>query len=469
MFERNDTGADRRMTKEKAELMTRAENSSQKYDNQKSMRHVVPMGGEVRINSKGTHNKRGGVNDPGHGKEGLVVAAKEKDNRVLSRGYRSTSEDLQWAQNGLVATIINGEAVPVGVNAMAMVSNAEAFFKLIFSHWMRWEKDMLPYQRGAWVRLYGVPMHAWNVNFFKLCVLDCGRFLRADSCSAEKDRLDFARVLIATPELDIVKRVERDEIETEASQSEFEEEHDDTDACRNVDILVDKIASGLEEEGDNNSQGEREEDPLDKPGDNQYVRGDKENEVEWNDVILSPSGGRDEAQPTLSVGSQGRFDERDLRIGNAIRCSCANSCPPSETRPVIPGPWSLEWLQDHNLRDAGVIFSASTIAAKGGILGKRQPKVGLPSEDRGEVLKVLKKNVLHRRRGEGVNRATSVSSQATYEESSASESVSNDWQNWVAMQGKYQMLVDDVLSRTGKGKKEGSGSQQGGARKEKGC
>ncbi|MCI66865.1 sulfate transporter, partial [Trifolium medium] len=34
-------------------------------------------------------------------------------------------------------------------------------------------------------------------------------FLRADSCSVDKYRLDFARVLIATPDLDIVNRVER--------------------------------------------------------------------------------------------------------------------------------------------------------------------------------------------------------------------------------------------------------------------
>ncbi|MCI59963.1 DUF4283 domain protein, partial [Trifolium medium] len=33
-------------------------------------------------------------------------------------------------------------------------------------------------------------------------------FLRVDSCSADKDRLDFARVLIATPALEIIKRVE---------------------------------------------------------------------------------------------------------------------------------------------------------------------------------------------------------------------------------------------------------------------
>jgi hypothetical protein len=40
-------------------------------------------------------------------------------------------------------------------------------------------------------------------------VFDCGRFLRADNCTADRDRLDFARVLIATPILDIIKRIEK--------------------------------------------------------------------------------------------------------------------------------------------------------------------------------------------------------------------------------------------------------------------
>jgi hypothetical protein len=92
---------------------------------------------------------------------------------------------------------------------MSLVADAADFFKLIFSNWIRWVDDGRSYQRGAWVRLYGVPLSAWNVDFFKLCVFECGRFIRADSCSAEKDRLDFARVLIATSDLAIVSRVER--------------------------------------------------------------------------------------------------------------------------------------------------------------------------------------------------------------------------------------------------------------------
>jgi hypothetical protein len=75
-----------------------------------------------------------------------------------------------------------------GTDAMSVVRSTEEFFKLVFSCWTRWDMDQRPYQRGAWVRLYGVPLNAWNVDFFKLCVFYCGRFLRADSCSADKDR-----------------------------------------------------------------------------------------------------------------------------------------------------------------------------------------------------------------------------------------------------------------------------------------
>jgi hypothetical protein len=40
---------------------------------------------------------------------------------------------------------------------------------------------------------YGVPLHAWNIEFFKLCVLDCGRLLRVDDMTLDRDRFDYAR------------------------------------------------------------------------------------------------------------------------------------------------------------------------------------------------------------------------------------------------------------------------------------
>ncbi|MCI06207.1 sulfate transporter [Trifolium medium] len=107
----------------------------------------------------------------------------------------------------------------------------------------------------------------------------------------------------------------------------------------------------------------------------------------------------------------------------------------------------------------------------------------LPSKDRNEVLKVLKKKVRRRRGGNRMNRSCAVSHQASSEESKSSASVNNDWKHWVVMQGNEQVAVDDiwglgkaitvkfngdnmnmfnVLSRAGKGKQVASSQLQGG-------
>lgn len=64
---------------------------------------------------------------------------------------------------------------------------------------------MLFRERGAWVKIYGVPLHAWNYDFFKLCVLDCGRLLKIDDITMDRDRFDYARILLSTFSLDIIK------------------------------------------------------------------------------------------------------------------------------------------------------------------------------------------------------------------------------------------------------------------------
>ncbi|PNX61652.1 hypothetical protein L195_g060765, partial [Trifolium pratense] len=146
-----------------------------------------------------------------------------------------------------------------------------------------------------------------------------------------------------------------------------------------------------------------------------------------------------------------------------------HSCPPEVSRSVISGPWSLDWLHDHNFGEAGVIFTARKKVKKGDGLGMRQQvvrqnvlskrKAGgslrhpfhsikkvarLPSKDRSAALKALKKKVRRRRGGDDINRSCTVSRRASSDESSSSASVNNDWQNWVAMQGSEQMAVDDV-------------------------
>jgi len=175
------------------------------------------------------------------GKKDLVIRANGyiTDNRgqpsiqKLVRKYKPREEDILWASKGVVAAVVNGafvpdienriadegfldiEIMPMGadrvlicsasdVHVMSTINDAKEFFEHFFSNFVRWDKNIFPFQRGAWLRIYGIPIHAWNESFFKLCILDCVRFLRTDECSVEKERFDYARVLVATTSYEIL-------------------------------------------------------------------------------------------------------------------------------------------------------------------------------------------------------------------------------------------------------------------------
>jgi hypothetical protein len=104
------------------------------------------------------------------------------------------------------AGFVNLDVIPMGAdriflkstsdkNTLSVLEEAKDFFYLLFNNNVRWDKDVVPFRRGAWLRLYGIPIHAWNENFFKLCVMDCGTYLRSDDMSLDRGRFD-ARVLI---------------------------------------------------------------------------------------------------------------------------------------------------------------------------------------------------------------------------------------------------------------------------------
>ncbi|XP_045831171.1 uncharacterized protein LOC123922499 [Trifolium pratense] len=549
-FERNDDGARRRPNKQKDGLNKGVDVGVSNDGKHNSMTPVVPTYREESTKDPGKKTHHNGVNVPSVVKDGseptegvrvgdIVVklgvqkeklshkqSQKEegeinskgleqsadfaKNCRVFMRSYQTKSDDVKWARNCVVATVINGEAIsvvqnrildagfkdlvliPMGadrvfvrsmedVDAMTTLNNAKEFFQLVFSIWTRWDKEELSYRRGAWVRLYGIPIHAWNEQFFKLCVLYCGSFLRTDNDYVEKGRLDFARVLIATPDLDIIKRSEsvlvngtpvvikiveewgyamgedaclfEEESESEASQAECCEGLVDPEIQRNVDLLANKFKEDLEDEDRDVFQGMLDEESLEESVGNSGSKG-----VENNISNLRMDAHK--------VSDQ---EAQTHPIPRLLLSKRTNSCPPEARRSVMSGPWSLEWLQDQNHEDAGVIFSASKKSRKGNHLGPSLKKNGeqdprrrraggllrhpvhslkkvvrMPSKDRCVVLKVLKKSVRQRRGGDGVNRSCTMSRQASSGDSSSSGSVNNDWQNWVAIHDNDQLAVDDV-------------------------
>jgi len=121
-----------------------------------------------------------------------------------------------------------------------------------------------------------VPLHAWNYDFFKLCILDCGRLLRIDDITLECDRFDYARILLSTTSLEIINTqaqimvdgvlfdfqiVEEwgfslgedaclldEEQDVDEVSSEIPEVHVEDDARGDVDILVNQFSENLEDD-----------------------------------------------------------------------------------------------------------------------------------------------------------------------------------------------------------------------------
>ncbi|GAU18974.1 hypothetical protein TSUD_178910 [Trifolium subterraneum] len=191
------------------------------------------------------HKKEGGphANDP----TATAASGKDKERQALLRKYKAKSDDVSWAKKGVVATISNGEAVPVvqtritdagfndmilipmgadkvfvksfgGDDALIVINSAKEFFTLLFSHWKRWDFNVQPYKRGAWVRLYGIPVHAWNVEV--KVVEEWGYALGEDTCLFEE----------------------------EVSQANQDEGRWDTEAEKVADTMVGKLVDVLEDE-----------------------------------------------------------------------------------------------------------------------------------------------------------------------------------------------------------------------------
>jgi hypothetical protein len=384
----------------------------------------------VRLGERRARVDGGSVQKQGEVVQVEAAIDKEQDSRIFLRSYRAASDDVVWAQRGVVATVANGEAgsvvrrrlqdagfkdldllhlggdrvlvrSPEGTDVLTVFDQARDFFNLCFSHWERWEKTAIPFQRGAWVRIYGIPLHAWNVNFFKLCVMDCGRFLRPDSYTVARDRLDYARVLISTTALAVVKKVEQllvdgslveiqiieewgfdlgddaclmeDDVESKASLDADDESRGDPEASNQVDMLVDHIAKEVEDatcidsqqQGDAAQSGRTHRMP-------QVTRAGCRDQGFANTVlepveISSPSsGGSIEcvAETVLTTQKQDRPAEVQVTSNQRKRTM---SCPPAR-RSILSGPWSLGWLRDHNLGDAGVIFSTRKHTKQGVVL-----------------------------------------------------------------------------------------------------
>ncbi|MCI40117.1 hypothetical protein A2U01_0061349, partial [Trifolium medium] len=118
--------------------------------------------------------------------------------------------------------------------------------------------------------------------------------------------------------------------------SEFEEGHGDPEARRNVNMLVEKLAEGLEEEESDAFQGKNVEENSDKPEDTQTAEGESEEEGVRSTDLFSLTYVHVESSTNMSMGPQGESEGWVLRTGDS------SGLPVSQERRATPKPAAEE-------------------------------------------------------------------------------------------------------------------------------
>jgi len=421
---------------------------------------------------------------------------------------------MSWASKGLVVSVLNGDAIPVlqrrifdagfvnlvmipsgadkvllcsldEVDASTLLSEASDFFNNFFSKPVTWNKDTLVHERGAWVRIYGVPLHAWNYDFFKLCVYDCGRLLRIDDIALDRDQFDYARVLVSTSSLDIIKSeanilvdgvlfefkiIEKwgfavgedaclfDEEESQVDdRSVMPEDLDNGIGGGDVDVLLNSLSEDWKKEHEvHHLTPSLVSSTVKVPPVSPIPATSAHAETPF---LVSATKSKS-AQVNESVGKADRQSRKSLFDYKKVVMR-TSPCPPGRDRATSSGPWSLEWAKSHKSFSMGTASKPKNkVTVKSSGMKRVTKKKGggcylrhcalnlkriarLSDSDRREVLRTLRKTTKQWKTVSGVSKAK-VTSKVDSSNCTSQTSVNNDWNNWLVLHGNDKVMSDDV-------------------------
>jgi hypothetical protein len=80
----------------------------------------------------------------------------------------------------------------------ALMEEAKGWLEQWFVEIRPWSPDNIDVERTIWLRICGVPIHAWNHNFFTQVVKPWGTFINADDGTKKNTTMDVARLMIRT-------------------------------------------------------------------------------------------------------------------------------------------------------------------------------------------------------------------------------------------------------------------------------
>jgi len=207
--------------------------------------------------------------------------------------------------------------------------------------------------------------------FFKLCVYDCGRLLRIDDITLDRDRFDYARILVSTSSFDIIKQeasivvdgvlfefkiveewgfsLGEDAclLDDEASQAddrlEMPEDLDTGFGGGDVDELLNTLSADWKKEDEVHHF--KPSSPVSASGKApSYISPAPSVFVQVEAPLLVAEA---KSTPTRVYENVCKVDHmsRKFLIDDQKVVKRTSSCPPRRARAITSGPWSLEWVQ----------------------------------------------------------------------------------------------------------------------------
>ena len=429
--------------------------------------------------------------------------------------YNSCVEDRKWANSGLVATVIAGESalslqqrvkdagfpnvvvIPLGgdwvflncfdgEDVWQVYNGAIEFFGMLFSNIHKWSVAEARYERGAWVRVYGVPVHAWNVEFFRLCVSGAGRYIHADECSVDKARLDYVCILLSTPNIDFINSTSEFLIDGRRFVIKLVEEcgcNLGEDAfLMEVDVVSrpETLSQPINVVGMDEVQGEWELDDLVNDLHKEWSQHEGQKVGSHNsDEVLSINKDRvvnkeEFFEVQLSPVLQPLSNSKGDLVKNSVDGNIVEHAEKLKDS-LTPGPLSIDWLANQKaIADGGIVFTSSLNKGKSGdviVAGSQVPSspsrtlhkhkksgvvrqsVGfmkriarMSAVDRKQILRMLKKQKRKRKGEVGALLSRATSNSNSLSSNNYNSSVNNDWENWAHLHGKAEGVAADVQS-----------------------
>jgi len=382
--------------------------------------------------------------------------------------YNSNLDDRLWARGGMVARVVSGDSllslqqrvVDAGfVNVVVTPMRSDSvflhclggddickvfneviqFFSMLFADLNKWSSVDVIYERDAWLRICGTLVHAWNELFFKLCVSGCGRFIRSDTCTVDRARFDYARVLISTTHLEVINSSSKiaidgikhvitlveewgcnlgedvflSEEELESPSDTLANIHDAVgmeDCQDDVDVLVDDLNKYWLQGNDEQVGNLKEEDCITL----------KESKVVFVQQVQQAEATLEQGPCTVNIVTS---EENHVNLNSSF---VVGSCSVKEGKKTSATSRSSSNPKQKKKKQAGVVLKHSA--------GFIKRIARLPSKGRKKNLKVLKKQ--ERKRNVVSKETKEMSTSTSTSTNTSNVSVDKEWEHWFVLHDK---------------------------------